>query len=82
MAAKVNGTKNEKLADEFMAFILSNSFQSAMPTGNWMYPVTDVALPEGFNKLTVPAKPLSFSSDKVADSRRQWVREWQSALTF
>lgn len=82
VAAKVKGTKNDKLADEFMAFILSNSFQSAMPTGNWMYPVTDVALPEGFNKLTVPAKPLSFSSDKVADSRRQWVREWQSALTF
>jgi thiamine transport system substrate-binding protein len=82
VAAKVKASKNQKLADQFMNFILSDEFQSAMPTGNWMYPVTDVALPEGFETLTLPSKALTFSADEVAENRKSWIREWQSALTF
>ncbi|MCK6263085.1 thiamine ABC transporter substrate binding subunit [Vibrio sp. ZSDE26] len=82
VAAKVKSSTNQKLADEFMAFILSDEFQSAMPTGNWMYPVTDIELPLGYETLTLPQKALSFSSDKVAEERKGWIREWQSALTM
>ncbi|EJG0888265.1 TPA: thiamine ABC transporter substrate binding subunit [Vibrio parahaemolyticus] len=82
VAAKVKGSKNSELADKFMGFILSDEFQSAMPTGNWMYPVTDVELPKGFETLSVPSKSLSFSADEVAKMRKSWIREWQSALTF
>ncbi|MBR9789806.1 MAG: thiamine ABC transporter substrate binding subunit [Vibrionaceae bacterium] len=82
VAAKVKDSKNAELADEFMNFILSDEFQSAMPTGNWMYPVTDVALPKGFETLNVPSQPLSFTADEVAKMRKTWIREWQSALTF
>lgn len=82
VAAKVKGSKNSELADKFMDFILSDEFQSAMPTGNWMYPVTDVELPKGFETLSVPNKSLSFSADEVAKMRKSWIREWQSALTF
>ncbi|HCE3213518.1 thiamine ABC transporter substrate binding subunit [Vibrio parahaemolyticus] len=82
VAAKVKGSKNSELADQFMNFILSDEFQSAMPTGNWMYPVTDVELPKGFETLSVPSKSLSFSADEVAKMRKSWIREWQSALTF
>nr|WP_242534444.1 thiamine ABC transporter substrate binding subunit [Vibrio parahaemolyticus] len=82
VAAKVKGSKNSELADQFMDFILSDEFQSAMPTGNWMYPVTDVELPKGFETLSVPSKSLSFSADEVAKMRKSWIREWQSALTF
>ncbi|EGR0403583.1 thiamine ABC transporter substrate binding subunit [Vibrio parahaemolyticus] len=82
VAAKVKGSKNSELADKFMDFILSDEFQSAMPTGNWMYPVTDVELPKGFETLSVPCKSLSFSADEVAKMRKSWIREWQSALTF
>ncbi|OIQ24683.1 thiamine ABC transporter substrate binding subunit [uncultured Vibrio sp.] len=82
VAAKVKGSRNEQLADEFMSFILSDEFQSAMPTGNWMYPVTSVELPEGYETLTIPKKSLSFSSDDVAAERKAWIREWQSALTM
>lgn len=66
VAAKVKGSKNSELADKFINFILSDEFQSAMPTGNWMYPVTDVELPKGFETLSVPSKSLSFSADEVA----------------
>ncbi|HGF5160411.1 TPA: thiamine ABC transporter substrate binding subunit [Vibrio parahaemolyticus] len=82
VAAKVKRSKNSELADKFMDFILSDEFQSAMPTGNWMYPVTDVELPKGFETLSVPSKSLSFSADEVAKMRKSWIREWQSALTF
>ncbi|EOS9874692.1 thiamine ABC transporter substrate binding subunit [Vibrio parahaemolyticus] len=82
VAAKVKGSKNSELADQFMNFILSDEFQSAIPTGNWMYPVTDVELPKGFETLSVPSKSLSFSADEVAKMRKSWIREWQSALTF
>ncbi|HCG7229268.1 TPA: thiamine ABC transporter substrate binding subunit [Vibrio parahaemolyticus] len=82
VTAKVKGSKNSELADEFINFILSDEFQSAMPTGNWMYPVTDVELPKGFETLSVPSKSLSFSADEVAKMRKSWIREWQSALTF
>ncbi|WP_162045494.1 thiamine ABC transporter substrate binding subunit [Vibrio taketomensis] len=81
VAAKVKGSAHPELADQFMQFILSDEFQSAMPTGNWMYPVTDIKLPQGYESLTVPAKALSFTSDQVAENRRAWIREWQSALT-
>lgn len=47
VAAKVKSTKNGELADKFLQFILSNEFQSVIPTGNWMYPVTAVELPKG-----------------------------------
>ncbi len=81
VAAKVKTTAHAKLADEFMAFILSDEFQSVMPTGNWMYPVTDVELPKGFDTLTIPSKALSYSPEQVANKRSGWIREWRSALT-
>ncbi|GAL37834.1 thiamin ABC transporter substrate-binding component [Vibrio maritimus] len=80
VAAKVASSSNQKLADEFMQFIVSDGFQSNIPTGNWMYPVVDSKLPAGFESLTIPAKALSFSPDEVANNRKAWIREWQSAL--
>ena len=80
VAAKVKTSKNPKLADQFMAFIVSDQFQSLMPTGNWMYPVTNVALPEAFKNLTKPAKAFSFTAEEVDSNRKAWIREWQSAL--
>ncbi|WP_229767158.1 thiamine ABC transporter substrate-binding protein, partial [Vibrio cholerae] len=82
VAAKVKSTKNGELADKFLQFILSNEFQSVIPTGNWMYPVTAVELPKGFDTLAVPTQSLSFSAQEVAQMRKPWIREWQQALSF
>ncbi|WP_019617158.1 thiamine ABC transporter substrate binding subunit [Psychromonas ossibalaenae] len=82
VAAKVKNSANEKLADQFMDFIISDQFQSAMPTGNWMYPVTDVPLPKVFKQLTVPSKSFSFTAEQVETNRKSWIREWQSALIY
>lgn len=81
VAAKLKGSDNQKLADQFLAFMLSDTFQQVIPTGNWMYPVTQQALPAGFEQLTLPAKALEFTADEIATQRRSWIREWQHALT-
>ncbi len=81
VAAKLKSSPNQVLADQFLAFMLTPEFQSVIPTGNWMYPVTDVAQPAEFKLLTLPGKALEFSAEDVAKQRRSWVREWQQALT-
>ncbi|HBV76616.1 MULTISPECIES: thiamine ABC transporter substrate binding subunit [Vibrio] len=81
LAAKMKSSKHQKLADEFMYFILTDDFQSVMATGNWMYPVTDIALPKGYDQLTLPSKMLSLDPQVVAKQLKSWTREWQMALS-
>ena len=81
VAAIVKTSQHKTLAKQFMRFMLSNDFQSNIATGNWMYPVTDVRLPDEFKKLTSPVKSLSFSSEIVEKNRKAWTKEWLIALT-
>jgi thiamine transport system substrate-binding protein len=80
VAAKVKSSHNPKLADQFMNFIVSDQFQSVIPTGNWMYPVIEQPLPDGFEQLTVPAKSFYFSAKDVNKNGKAWIREWRNAL--
>ncbi|HHQ4805177.1 thiamine ABC transporter substrate binding subunit [Aeromonas veronii] len=81
VAAKLKRAKQEKLADQFLQFMVSPAFQQEIPTGNWMYPVIDTPLPKGFEQMITVAKPLAFSSDEVAANRKGWIREWLQAVT-
>ena len=81
VAAKLRSAKQEKLADQFLQFMVSPAFQNEIPTGNWMYPVIDTPLPKGFEQMITVAKPLAFSSDEVAANRKGWIREWLQAVT-
>ena len=80
VAAKLKSAKQEKLADQFLQFMVSPAFQNEIPTGNWMYPVIDTPLPKGFEQMITVAKPLAFSSDEVAANRKGWIREWLQAV--
>ncbi|MGL4888665.1 MAG: thiamine ABC transporter substrate binding subunit [Aeromonas veronii] len=81
VAAKLKSAKQEKLADQFLQFMVSPAFQNEIPTGNWMYPVIDTPLPKGFEQMITVTKPLAFSSDEVATNRKGWIREWLQAVT-
>lgn len=81
VAARTAASKQPELAEQFLKFMVSPAFQKAIPTGNWMYPVTDVALPEGFNSLVKPKNTLEFTPQQVADKRAGWVSEWQRAVS-
>lgn len=81
VAGQLKSSQQPKLAQQFMQFIVSDAFQNSIPTGNWMYPVTGVALPAGYNTLTKPASTLQFTPQQVASQRAQWIKTWQSAVS-
>ncbi|CNJ73745.1 Thiamine-binding periplasmic protein [Yersinia aldovae ATCC 35236] len=81
VAGQVAASKQPKLAQRFMQFIVTPAFQDHIPTGNWMYPVIKMELPAGFDTLTVPQKALQFDAKDVADNRTKWIQAWQSAVS-
>ena len=81
VAARLKTAPQPALAQQFMQFILSESFQSAIPTGNWMYPVTDIDLPEEFAQLVQPAAALIVDANAVSDQRKTWLDEFNRGLS-
>ena len=82
VAAKVKGSPHSQLADQFLSYMVSHSFQKEIPTTNWMYPVVATQLPQGFQQLDKPKHALEFSPEQVAAHRKAWIREWQHAVAF
>lgn len=83
VAAKLAGSDQPDLADAFLKFVVSEPFQSAIPTTNWMYPaVTPAAgLPAGFETLVQPDKALLASPAEAAGLRDEALAEWLGALS-
>ncbi|MHA3979997.1 thiamine ABC transporter substrate binding subunit [Halovulum sp. GXIMD14794] len=81
VAGKLASTDQPELAEQFLSFMLTEDFQSVIPTTNWMYPATDVALPEGFETLAQPEKALLLPSDEVPALRQEALDEWLAALS-
>ena len=73
-------SKNQKLANEFLKFMISEDFQSVIPSTNIMYPVTKVNnLPEAFNYLEIP-KALQLNPRDINANKEVWINEWLNAL--
>ena len=83
VAAKLATTDDPQLADDFMAFILTESFQNLIPTGNWSLPAALPVSqwPEEFQALPLPEKVLFFSEEEAASLRDEAIEEWRSALS-
>ncbi|WP_342069478.1 thiamine ABC transporter substrate binding subunit [Yoonia algicola] len=83
VAGKVAGTDQPELADQFMAFMVSDAFQSVIPTTNWMYPavIPAAGLPEGFETLMTPETSLLLSPEEAAAIRDAALDEWRTALS-
>ena len=83
LAAKINGTDNSDLADQFMAFILTPEFQTLIPTTNWSFPAAlpEDQWPEGFQALPQPEKVLFYSEDEAAALRDKAIEAWRAALS-
>lgn len=83
VAGIVATTDHPELARRFMAFMVSEAFQSIIPTTNWMYPaVTPAAgLPEGFETLHIPEISLLFSPEEAAARRDAALAVWRDALS-
>lgn len=81
VAARLTASKNPALAERFLKFMPTPDFQNTIPTGNWMYPVSDIRLPAGFNALKKPQHTLMFSAQDVAAQRARWIQVWQRAVS-
>ncbi|MEE2774845.1 MAG: thiamine ABC transporter substrate binding subunit [Pseudomonadota bacterium] len=80
--AKTKKAKDNELADLFMSFILSESFQKEIPTSNWSYPAALAydKLPDDFKKLPLPQKTILMSGKEVSKIRKIAIDEWEKAL--
>ncbi|CAI1103040.1 Thiamine-binding periplasmic protein precursor [Serratia quinivorans] len=81
VAGKLKASKQPALAERFMQFMVTPTFQNSIPTGNWMYPVIKTQLPAGFEQMTVPQTALQYSAEEVAKQRGNWIRAWQTAVS-
>ena len=83
VAGKLASTDQPELADQFLAFMLTQDFQSVIPTTNWMYPAVELddGLPDGFETLVQPEKSLLLSAEEAAAKRDAALDEWLNALS-
>lgn len=83
VAGKLAASDQPELADQFLQFMVSDAFQSVIPTTNWMFPaVTPTGgLPEGFRPPLQPETSLLLTPQEAADLRDAALEEWRNALS-
>jgi thiamine transport system substrate-binding protein len=83
VAGLLANSDQPELAREFLAFMLTEPFQSVIPTTNWMYPAAlpAEALPEGFETLIAPDRALILDPAEAAELRDAALQTWQAALS-
>ena len=83
VAGKLASSKQQALADQFLAYLAGDAAQAVIPTTNWMYPAKTPAagLQVGFETLITPAKSLLLTSVEAEAARKPAVDEWQTALS-
>ena len=78
-AGIIKTSKNKEMANEFLKFMLSENFQSVIPSTNIMYPVTQINnLPKSFKNLKIP-KVLQLNPKVIHDNKEDWINEWLNA---
>ena len=79
-AGILKSSKNKTQANNFINFMLSEDFQSVIPSTNIMYPVTKINnLPNAFQSLEIP-KPLQIDPTIIRNNRENWIEEWLNAF--
>jgi len=83
VAGAVADSDQPDLARQFLAFMLTDAFQSVIPTTNWMYPAVtpEAGLPSGFGTLITPETALLYPPEDAATARDEALAEWLAALS-
>ena len=78
-AGILKSSKNKSIAKNFLNFMLSEDFQSVIPSTNIMYPVTKIKkLPEAYQFLKIP-KVLQLDPSIIKSNKEVWIEEWLNA---
>ena len=78
----LKGTRNRRLAEKWVDFMLSTQFQEDMPTQMFVFPVNpDAKLDDTFTKfLAIPDKPAYVDPQAIADHREEWLQAWTEVV--
>jgi thiamine transport system substrate-binding protein len=74
--------QNPDLAEAFVDYVLSDTFQNDIPLHMWVYPASDTAtLPEVFENYAMAAiDPASMSVEIIEQNRQAWVDAWTDVV--
>jgi thiamine transport system substrate-binding protein len=78
----LRGSKNLDLAEKWVDFMLSITFQEDMPSQMYVFPVNQlVKLNDTFQKLLViPEHPVYLSPEDIATNREAWINAWTETV--
>jgi thiamine transport system substrate-binding protein len=81
-AGILKGTKNRDLAEKWIDFMLSTTFQEDIPLQMFVFPVNPTAkLDERFTKfMSVPAETAYVSPEDIAAKRETWIKSWTETV--
>lgn len=63
----VNKKEIKEGAKLFMEYVLSEEFQNLVPRKNYMFPVTEIEMPEGFNSVPTTENTVQLSPEQIKD---------------
>lgn len=78
----LEGTENRQLAQKWVEFMLSTTFQEDIPMQMFVFPVNPEAeLDDTFvNYLDVPEEPAFVSPADIAAHREEWIQAWTETV--
>jgi len=78
----LKGTKNRILAEKFVDFMLSNTFQEDIPLNMFVFPVNKNAQlpPEFMEFIQIPEKPAGLPSEEIELNRQKWIEAWRELM--
>lgn len=81
-AGILKGTPNRELAEKWLDFMLSPTFQEDLPLKMFVFPVNPAAkLDEQFQKyLAVPQQPARVDPQQIAEKRESWIQAWTETV--
>jgi len=78
----LKGTENRDLAEKWVDFMLSTTFQEDMPLQMFVFPANQKAnLPQEFvNFTTIPSETAQVSPEEIAAKREAWIKAWTEVV--
>lgn len=76
------GTPRRELAERWIDFMLSPTFQAELPLNMFVFPVlADVPLAPEFERfLSLPERTAHVAPAAIAAHRERWIREWREVM--
>lgn len=78
----LKGTQHPELAQAWVDFMLSPTFQEDMPLQMFVYPARpDAKLPELFEQFAeIPAEPAVMDAAAIEANRERWIEAWTNVV--